>query len=25
VDYGHELVSTAALYPQITELTTITE
>jgi peptide/nickel transport system substrate-binding protein len=24
VDYGHELISTAALYPQITELTTIT-
>ena len=23
VDYGHELISTAALYPQITELTTI--
>jgi peptide/nickel transport system substrate-binding protein len=25
VDYGHELVSSLALYPQITELTTITE
>jgi peptide/nickel transport system substrate-binding protein len=25
VDYGHELVSTAALYPQITELTTISK
>ncbi|MGH2617845.1 MAG: ABC transporter substrate-binding protein, partial [Thermomicrobiales bacterium] len=25
VDYGHEVVSTAALYPQITELTTIAE
>ncbi len=25
VDYGHELISSLALYPQITELTTITE
>lgn len=25
VDYGHDLVSSLALYPQITELTTITE
>jgi peptide/nickel transport system substrate-binding protein len=25
VDYGHELVSSLALYPQITELTTITQ
>lgn len=25
VDYGHELVSILALYPQITELTTINE
>jgi peptide/nickel transport system substrate-binding protein len=25
LDYGHEVISTAALYPQITELTTITE
>jgi hypothetical protein len=23
VDYGHELVSSLALYPQITELTTV--
>ena len=25
VDFGHDLVSSLALYPQITELTTITE
>jgi peptide/nickel transport system substrate-binding protein len=25
VDYGHELISSLALYPQITELTTVTQ
>ena len=25
LDYGHELVASQALYPQITELTTLTQ